>query len=84
MVKFMKFFRKIQKKEWEKDYIDYKSLKHFIKENINDKNFDVLYNFTSKLDNEIRKIFVFYMNQESKIYISINQCLHNKKKLSQL
>ena len=79
MVKFMKFFRKVQKKEWEKDYIDYKSLKHFIKENINDKNFDVLYNFTSKLDNEIRKIFVFYMNQESKIYISINQCLHNKK-----
>ena len=79
MVKFMKTFRKIQKKEWENNYFDYKSLKHYIKENLNNKNNEVLDNLTFKIDNEVRKIFVFYMNQESKIYVSINQCLHNKK-----
>ena len=74
----MKTFRKVQKKEWENNYFDYKSLKHYIKENLNNKNNEVLNNLTLKIDKEVRKIFVFYMNQESKIYVSINQCLHNE------
>ena len=79
MVKYMKTFRKIQKKEWENYYFDYKSLKHYIKENLNNQNNEVLKNLTLKIDTEVRKIFVFYINKESKIYVSINQCLHNKE-----
>jgi SPX domain protein involved in polyphosphate accumulation len=33
MVKFGKKFRETKIKEWEDNYIDYKSLKHFIKVN---------------------------------------------------
>lgn len=33
MVKFGKKFREKKIKEWEDNYFDYKSLKHFIKEN---------------------------------------------------
>ena len=32
MAKFGKKYRQQQIKEWEKEYINYKSLKHFIKE----------------------------------------------------
>jgi SPX domain protein involved in polyphosphate accumulation len=35
MVKFGKNLRQKRIKQWEKYYIDYKSLKHFIKENSN-------------------------------------------------
>ena len=33
MVKFGKFLRNNIIEDWEQDYIDYKTLKHFIKEN---------------------------------------------------
>ena len=32
MAKFGKKYRQLQIKEWQKEYIDYKALKHFIKE----------------------------------------------------
>ena len=76
MVKFGKTFRSKQIKEFKEKYLNYKSFKQLIKtflknntidNNKNIENNEILNNqtiqFTEKLDLEIRKVYIFFINQ---------------------
>ena len=93
MVKFGKTFRSKQIKEFKDKYLNYKSLKQLIKtflknnttdNNKNNENNEILNNqtiqFTEKLDLEIRKVYIFFINQEKILYKKINSHLYLKKK----
>jgi len=92
MVKFGKTFRSKQIKEFKEKYLNYKSFKQLIKtflknntnNNENNDNNEILNNqtiqFTEKLDLEIRKVYIFFINQEKILYKKINSHLYSKKK----
>jgi hypothetical protein len=99
MVKFGKKFRETKIKEWEDNYIDYKSLKHFIKVN-NDpsklkliqyyfqyianikslRREELVRKFNELLEDEIKKIYKFFVKQERELYLQINTRLHVRKR----
>ena len=77
MAKFGKKYRQLQIKTWEKEYIDYKGLKHFIKEKkeygtLEGEKEDVINSFKLHLDKELKKFYLFFINQERELYLQIN------------
>ena len=94
MIKYGKKFRKIQLLEWKGKYFDYKKFKQFIKKNNpenlfpiqeNEKNNNVLNSldekikkFTEDLDQEIKRVYIFFIAKEKKLYKDINKYLHQK------
>lgn len=80
MVKFGKTFSQLQKIEWKSEYINYKALKHFIKveytkeEKIEQK--ELIAQFVSLLNQEVKNFYLFYVEKEREIYIMINSHLH--------
>ena len=89
MPKFGKKFKQLQIKEFEKEYINYKSLKHFIKEkkNLNsleDIKDEVITSFKNELDKELKKFYLFFINQERKLYLQINNRLYYRNSYSNL
>jgi len=81
MAKFGKKYRQLQIKTWEKEYIDYKGLKHFIKEKkeygtLEGEKEDVINSFKLHLDKELKKFYLFFINQERELYLQINTRLH--------
>ena len=94
MVKYGKKFRKIQLPEWKGKYFDYKKFKQFIKKNYpenlfpiqeNEKDNNVLNSldekikkFTEDLDQEIKRVYIFFIAKEKKLYKDINKYLHQK------
>lgn len=88
MVKFGKELKKNLVTHLQTSYINYKSLKHSIKEYLyelsNSKDKEEFINliandFTSKLDTEIRKVVLSYINQEKEIQKTMNSLLHNRQ-----
>jgi len=140
-MKFGKKFLKLQLKEWENKYINYKHLKQIIKSIIrkikifnnnivsndiiqeteeikdpllsngqednknneflnnlktedlkeffsnfdteNNNNIHYLFEFIQSLDEEFKKVYVFFINQERDLYIQINSLLHYKKNIKE-
>ena len=87
MAKFGKKYRQQQIKEWEKEYINYKSLKQFIKDNrklgsLIDIRDEVIKNFKEQLDKELKKFYIFFINQERELYLQINKRLHYRSNYS--
>jgi hypothetical protein len=86
MTKFGKKLRQRKIKEWEEHYINYKALKHFIKENNNPNNQNALKNeelskkFDELLEEELKKIYRFFVTQERELYLQINTRLHVRKR----
>ena len=94
MIKYGKKFRKIQLLEWKGKYFDYKKFKQFIKKNNpenlfpiqeNEKDNNVLNSldekikkFTEDLDQEIKRVYIFFIAKEKKLYKDINKYLHQK------
>ena len=80
MVKFEKTFPQLQKKEWKSEYINYKALKHFIKvENTKEEKVEqkeLIKQFVSLLNQEVKNVYLFYVQTEREIYIMINSHLH--------
>ena len=92
MVKFGKEFRKNQIELFKNKYINYKGLKQIIKKNISFSSQNIKQNqsplpdettkdniineFTSLLDKEIKKIYICYIQNERKLYLQINSHLH--------
>ena len=80
MVKFGKTFPQLQKKEWKSEYINYKALKHFIKvENTKEEKVEqkeLIKQFVSLLNQEVKNVYLFYVQTEREIYIMINSHLH--------
>ena len=80
MVKFGHNFPKLQKEEWKEEYLNYKLLKHYIKveKNKNEKidQKELIRTFINMLNKEIKKVYLFYVQQEREIYIMINSHLH--------
>ena len=95
MTKYGKKFRKIQLPEWKGKYFDYKKFKQFIKKNNPDNIFPIQENekennilnsldekiksFTQDLDQEIKKVYIFFTAKEKKLYKDINKYLHQKE-----
>ena len=67
MAKFGKKYRQLQIKTWEKEYIDYKGLKHFIKEK---KEYGTLEGEKEDVINS------FKLHLERELYLQINTRLH--------
>jgi SPX domain protein involved in polyphosphate accumulation len=87
MAKFGKKYRQQQIKEWEKEYINYKSLKQFIKDkrklgSLFDIRDEIINNFKEQLDKELKKFCVFFINQERELYLGINKRLHYRNNYS--
>ena len=87
MAKFGKKYRQQQIKEWEKEYINYKSLKQFIKDkrklgSLIDIRDEVIKNFKEQLDKELKKFYIFFINQERELYLQINKRLHYRSNYS--
>ena len=87
MAKFGKKYRQQQIKEWEKEYINYKSLKQFIKDkrklgSLFDKRDEIINNFKEQLDKELKKFYIFFINQERELYLGINKRLHYRNNYS--
>lgn len=92
MVKFGKEFRRNQIELFKNKYINYKGLKQIIKKNISFSSQNIKQNqsplpdettkdniineFTSLLDKEIKKIYICYIQNERKLYLQINSHLH--------
>ena len=74
MVKFGHNFPKLQKEEWKEEYLNYKLLKHYIKveKNKNEKidQKELIKTFINMLNKEIKKVYLFYVQQEREIYIT--------------
>ena len=88
MVKFGKEFKKNLVPHLHRSYINYKSLKHSIKEylyelpNSEDKEEfinSISNEFISKLDIEIKKVVSSYTHQEKEIKTIMNSLLHNRQ-----
>ena len=89
MAKFGKKYRQLQIKEWQKEYIDYKALKHFIKEKkeygtLEGETEEVIHSFKLHLDKELKKFYLFFINQERELYLQINTRLHYRGAYSTL
>ena len=94
MFKYGKKFIKIQLPEWKGKYFDYKKFKQFIKKNNPDNLFPIQENekdnnvlnsldekikkFTEDLDQEIKRVYIFFIAKEKKLYKDINKYLHQK------
>ena len=94
MVKFGKEFRKNQIELFKNKYINYKGLKQIIKKNISFSSQNIKQNqsplpdettkdniineFTSLLDKEIKKIYICYIQNERKLYLTQYLRLINK------
>ena len=78
MVKYGKEFRKNKIKEYENKYFDYKEYKQLIKKmlNSNDNNIDT---FTIKLNNDLKKIFIYFVKDERILYKKINSHLYRRE-----
>lgn len=100
MVKFGKSFRNGQISAWKDQYINYKALKHFIKEQsnakakpgqVNDENqpaqmnkTELVKNFVGLMDKELKKVYMFFVQNERELYIEINSRLHLRRGYYQL
>jgi hypothetical protein len=89
MAKFGKKYRSLQKKEWEKEYINYKQLKHYIKEKkdygtLEGEIEEVTNSFKIQLDKELKKFYLFFITQERELYLQINTLLHKRGSYSSL
>ncbi len=87
MAKFGKKYRQQQIKEWEKEYINYKSLKQFIKDkrklgSLFDIRDEIINHFKEQLDKELKKFYIFFINQERDLYLGINKRLHYRNNYS--
>jgi len=86
MAKFGKKLRQRKIKEWEGNYIDYKALKHFIRVNNDPSNLNALKKdqlaskFNDMLEQELKKIYRFFVQQERELYLQINTRLHVRNK----
>ena len=86
MAKFGKKLRQRRIKELEEHYIDYKALKHFIRVNNNPNNQNALKNeqlskkFDELFEEELKKIYRFFVTQERELYLQINTRLHVRKR----
>ena len=94
MVKYGKEFRKNQLSKWKEKYFNYKAHKQKIKLLLNNKNtkkfifkketkileeYEKWINeFEDSLDRDIKKVYIFFSNQEKILYKKINQFLHIK------
>lgn len=87
MTKFGKHFRKSQVPEWIANYIDYKALKKFIREHSNvdavipssqdqSPQNEIEKQFTKLLDDELKKVYIFFVQTERELYVQINSHLH--------
>ena len=100
MVKFGKSFRNGQIASWKDQYINYKALKHFIKEQshakakvgqVDDGNqptqmnkTELVKTFVGMLDKELKKVYMFFVQNERELYIEINSRLHLRRGYYQL
>ena len=89
MAKFGKKYRQLQIKGWQKEYIDYKALKHFIKEKkeygtLEGEKEEVINSFKIQLDKQLKKFYLFFINQERELYLQINTRLHYRGAYSTL
>lgn len=94
MVKYGKEFHKVQIKDWEGKYVNYKKLKQKIKKLIDEKREkklndlndierneiinNLIKEFTEELDKEIRNVYIFFSKKEKQLYKDINVYLHIK------
>ena len=92
MVKYGKEFRKNQNLEWIEKYFDYKAKKKMIKEYASKKEgYDIntadyilelekwINVFEKSIDQDIKKVYIFFSNQEKVLYKQINESLHLKE-----
>ena len=92
MVKYGKEFRKNQNIEWIEKYFDYKAKKKMIKEYASKKEeYDIntaeyilelekwINVFEKSIDQDIKKVYIFFSNQEKVLYKQINESLHLKE-----
>lgn len=90
MVKFGKEFRSHIIASWSSSYLNYKGLKHFIKEQssaslvpadaehpvIQMGRDELIREFTSRLDKDLKKIYMLFVSSERELYIQLNKRIH--------
>ena len=94
MSKFGVKFHSEQIEIWKERYIDYNSLKNFIKEQCGMKvnpqpdienqpvkmnKSELIKSFVTQLDKELKKVYLFFVQTERELYIKINSRLHIKQ-----
>ena len=94
MGKFSNAFTINRITEWNGRYFDYKALSDFIKEQSSSltnshptsdtptqslNKTELIQVFTTEVDKELKKVYVFYLNRERELYKSINTRLHYQK-----
>ena len=91
MVKYGKRFRAEQIQDYAEKYMDYKGLKQFIKQYALSKKQqqqqqqqptlskgELISQFNTLLDKELKKVYIFYVAKERELYIEMNMRLHSK------
>ena len=91
MVKYGKRFRAEQIQDYAEKYMDYKGLKQFIKQYALSKKQqqqqqqqptlskgELISQFNTLLDKELKKVYIFYVAKERELYIAMNMRLHSK------
>ena len=94
MVKYGKRFREQQISEYAEKYLNYKALKQFIKQHAISKKLkndeqqqqqqpmlskgELISQFNTLLDKELKKVYIFYVAKERELYIGMNMRLHGK------
>ena len=84
MEHFGKKFQAGQIANWKDRYTNYADLKAYIKEQSTSNNAqmnkaELISSFTSKLDKELKKVYMFFVQNERELYIQINSRLHLRK-----
>ena len=84
MEHFGKKFQAGQIASWKDRYTNYADLKSYIKEQSTSNNAQMnksklISSFTSKLDKELKKVYMFFVQNERELYIQINSRLHLRK-----
>ena len=94
MSKFGVKFHSEQIEIWKERYIDYNTLKNFIKEQCGMKvnpqpdienqpvkmnKSELIKSFVTQLDKELKKVYLFFVQTERELYIKINSRLHIKQ-----
>ena len=84
MEHFGKKFQAGQIASWKDRYTNYADLKSYIKEQSTSNNAqmnknELISSFTSKLDKELKKVYMFFVQNERELYIQINSRLHLRK-----
>lgn len=93
MVKFGKHFRQSQVPEWLAHYIDYKALKKYIRgkayiDYVSNPKQDhsplkeIMKAFSTLLDAELKKVYIFFVQTERELYVQINSHLHIRSSYS--